>query len=187
MTIKLIIAVDQGNAIGWCDGRLPWKIPTDMARFKALTSGHTVVMGFNTYESLKRPDGLPNRRNIVMTKKSLQEMMGKFGDKIEVISSFDWVRAHQECLGCDPGDLWIIGGANVYAQAIEQQLVDEIYLTLVHTDSGADVRLPFDLAAWKLFILRQAQNGVQWSLTAIESPEVAEGPKITFITLRKIK
>ena len=146
MTLKMIVAADRGNAIGWSDGRLPWALKSDMRRFKELTSGHDIVMGRMTYLSLGLPNGLPNRRNVVLTKQPYSEVRGQFGD-VEIISSFDWIRAHQACLGCQPPDLWIIGGAKVYAEALEKQIVDEIYFTQVEANSGADVTLPFDLYA----------------------------------------
>jgi dihydrofolate reductase len=176
MTVKMIVAVDRGNAIGWSDGRLPWKIPGDLKRFKALTIQSTVLMGRKTFESLNRPEGLPERNNLVMSSTMPRNR------QVNVINAplEDAVKAHQVCLGCEPEDLWIIGGASVYAEAIEKQLVDEIYLTLVHENSGADVVLPFDLAAWKLFILQQEKIGVKWYLAAIE-----DGPTCTFITLKR--
>jgi dihydrofolate reductase len=186
--LKMIVAVDRGNAIGWKDGRLPWKIPGDMARFKELTTGGTVVMGWNTFESLGRPNGLPNRRNIVMTRKPYGEIRGKSGDKIDIISSFDWVQASQACLGRTAPDVWLIGGANVYAQALELKMVDEIYLTLVDENSGGDVILPFDLSAWKLFVLQQAKIGVKWYLTEMsDRQQTDDGIHFTFITLKRAR
>ena len=184
MTVKMILAVDHGNSIGWSDGRLPWKIPADMARFKALTTGHDVFMGRKTFESFKRPNGLPNRRNIVLSRDDFDGAL-----TVESTKSWDWVRAHQECLGCTPPDLWIIGGAQIYQQAIEQKLVDEIYLTQVHALSGADVLLPFDLWDWKLFVIRESARGVNWEVNGEpEFPPVPlEGPKISFIHFKKTK
>lgn len=189
--IRMIVATDRGNAIGWRNGTLPWKLPADMKRFKELTTGGTVVMGWNTYESLKRPNGLPNRRNIVMTRKPYSEIRGKTGDQIDIWSSLDFLTESQKGLGVDPSkfpDYWLIGGANVYDQAIKAKCVDEIYLTLVHTNSGADVTLPFDLAAWKLFVLQQAKDGVQWLIDEISDAQRADdGTTFTFITLKKLK
>lgn len=183
--LKMIVAVDQGNAIGWSDGRLPWKASADLKRFKELTTGGKVVMGWNTFKSLSKPDGLPNRENIVLTRKPLYEVRKHAGENITVASSLMWVEATQECLGCTPPDYWIIGGADVYGQVIRRRLIDEIYLTLVHENSGADVVLPFDLAAWKLFVLRQERLGVCWNLTLMETPPVSHGPTVTFLTLKK--
>ena len=178
MTVSLIVAVDRGNAIGWKDGRLPWKIPVDMKRFKELTTGGTVVMGWSTYKSLGRIDGLPNRKNLVLTRRTYPEIRGQFGN-VDIISSLDYVLRLE--------DPWIIGGASVYDQALEAGLVDEIYLTLVDESSGADVTLKHDLAAWKLFMLQQAKLGILWH-AEVEYPHTEDtSPNITFVTLRKLK
>lgn len=178
--IKMILAVDEGNSIGWFDGRLPWKIPGDMKRFKALTTGHVVLMGRKTFESLNLPDGLPNRKNVVVTSGFHHPTMGNkvYRERIEYIDSTSI---------CDPGqDLWIIGGARVYAEAIKRNIPEEIFLTQVHTTSGADVRLPFELYAWKLFVLRERARGNNWVVHAEDPPTVLDGPKITFVHLKKV-
>ena len=193
MTIKMILAADQGNSIGWTDGTLPWKISLDMQRFKNLTMGHTVVMGRTTYQSLKLPDGLPNRRNVVLTRRPYSEVRGQFGN-VEIISNLDWVKEHQLSIersfqgtNQKPNDIWIIGGASVYTEAIERQIVSEIYFTQVNTISGGDVTLSFDMYAWKLFILRQAKVGVNWEVTSIETPAVPLGtPSIAFVHFKRI-
>lgn len=191
--IKMIVAADQGNAIGWTDGRLPWKIPYDMKRFKEKTTGGIVVMGRTTYQSLKMPDGLPNRRNMVLTRRPYSEVRGQFGD-VEIISSLDWVQRfatnnlHVNGAGHPPEEptVWIIGGASVYAEALEKQMVDELHVTFVHADSGADVKLPFELSAWKLFILHQQKLGVFWEAVDHERPTVVmPSPGIDIITFRK--
>lgn len=183
MTVKMILAVDRGNAIGWADGRLPWKIPADMKRFKELTSGTDVLMGRKTFESLGRPDGLPNRKNIVISRNPVQIPSGPCGlDNMNDLGAF--VRAHQ----ADGGVLWIIGGATIYDQAIELQLVDEIHMTLVDDNSGADITLQNDLVNWKMFVLHQAKIGVQWNLEYMSAPGKTDtGLSYTFITLKKSK
>lgn len=187
MTCKLIVAVDRGNAIGYSDGRLPWKIKADMKRFKDLTTGSTVVMGRKTFMSIGLKDGLPNRRNVVLTRQPWAEIRDLFGE-VEIISSFTWIQAHQQCLGCDAPDLWIIGGAEIYKEALERNIVDEIYLTLVGADTDADVHFPVDLYAWKLFIIRERAKGIFWEVLDIQNPTVAaDSPGISFMTLKKQK
>jgi dihydrofolate reductase len=182
--IKLILAVDRGNAIGWADGRLPWKIPADMKRFKELTTGHPVVMGYNTFISLGRPAGLPNRENIVLTRRNPLDLMGKTGDDVKIISSLNYVKPYAK----QPDNhLWIIGGASVYDEAIEAGLADEIYLTLVDDDSGADVRLSTDLSAWKLFVLNQLKKEEYWLVADVDGiSRNGDTPAVTFITLKRL-
>lgn len=183
--IKLIVAVDRANAIGWSDGRLPWHLPEDMKRFKKLTMGSTVLMGRRTFESLNRPEGLPGRLNVVLTHNPGKCSKSHTDNPLIFDNLSTFVQVHQACLGCTPPDLWIIGGASIYAQALEQQLVDELYLTLVHENSGADITLPFELAAWKSFILHQKKLNIHWELLE-HSPEGPAGASCTFITLKKL-
>jgi len=185
--IRMILAVDRGNAIGWTDGRLPWKLPEDMKRFKTLTSDPQanggVVMGYNTFISLNRPDGLPNRLNAVLTRRNPLDLRGKTGDKVRIIS--DLARWCKQWAEHDDQHIWIIGGASVYDEAISTGLVEEIYLTLVDENSGADVILKHDLAAWKRFVLEQQKLGIKW-VAEPEFPILPEGhPNITYITLKK--
>lgn len=174
MTIKMILAVDQGGAIGWSDGRLAYSgLKADMQRFKALTLNSMVVMGRSTYVSIGRPDGLPQRRNVVLTRRPWSETRGQFGN-VEIISSLDWVKQHNEAAhrtvaGTDhtPADIWIIGGASVYEEALAMDIVDEIHLTLIHATCDADVKMTTDLVAWKRFVLTERKFGVNWEVEPI--------------------
>ncbi len=185
--IRMILAVDQGGAIGWSDGRLAYPgLKGDMKRFKELTTGHTVVMGFNTFKSLGRPDGLPNRKNIVLSRKNPTFYRDFFGD-VDVISNLDYIELlakQQRCdmgVGCEEGstcyaaahgepdrcgvrDIWIIGGASVYEEALRKDLVSEIHMTLVHSTSDANIRMDTDLVAWKRFVLTERKRGVNWEV-----------------------
>lgn len=188
MDLRMIVAVDQANAIGWVDGRLPWRSSVDMARFKALTSAagpqglaSTVVMGFNTYASLKRPLGLPNRRNIVLTR----HRTGQVDPLVETVGSLTALLLLHDVSWTEHAP-WLIGGAAVYAQAIEQGLVRELHLTQVHLTSEADVSLPFELYDWKRFVHDREAAGETWRCTAFEQPAVEPPqPTVTFITLER--
>jgi dihydrofolate reductase len=152
VTVKLIIAVDQGNAIGWSDGKLAYTgLKQDMKRFKELTTGSTVFMGFNTFKSLGRPNGLPNRKNVVLTrKKRLEVQEHTQSDNVTITHSLEYLK-HAD------SDVWIIGGKSVYEAALRQDLVDEMHVTLISAQCEADVVMDTDLAAWKLFIIRNPQ------------------------------
>jgi dihydrofolate reductase len=190
--IKMILAVDLGNALGWSDGTLAYRdLKLDMARFKALTTNSTVVMGRTTYLSLGRPNGLPNRRNIVLTRRPHSEIRGQITGDVEIISSLEWVLRHDDAsrqtvarTDREPSDTWIIGGASVYDEALANGIVDEIHLTIVHATCEADVRLATDLASWKLFILREAKAGRIWGAN-VAAHELDGDFFTTYIILQK--
>ena len=133
MKISLIVAVAEDRAIG-DKGNLLWHLSSDLKRFKAITTGHTIIMGRKTYNSL--PNGaLPNRRNIVVSRqlKSLNDA--------EVYSDID------EALKAtaDEDTVYIIGGGEIYNKTFP--LAEELHLTLVHKSyPEADTRFP----EWKL-------------------------------------
>jgi dihydrofolate reductase len=126
MIVSLVLAVSDNGVIGR-DNQLPWHLPADLRFFKQLTTGHTVIMGRKTYESIGRP--LPNRRNIVVSR---QEGMGIAG--VEVYDSLGG--ALKACIGED--EVFIIGGATIYTKALDLDIVDRIYLTQVHADFEGD-------------------------------------------------
>jgi dihydrofolate reductase len=109
----ILVAVSPEGIIGK-DNTIPWHYSTDLKRFKRLTTGNTIIMGRKTWESLpKKP--LPERRNIVITRSSI--------DGVECFRSID--DALQTC----EGDIWFIGGAGIYEEAMEK--ADVIDMTLV--------------------------------------------------------
>ena len=128
--ISIIVAIDEKNAIGK-DNQLLCHLPNDLKYFKSVTQGHTVIMGRNTYESL--PNGaLPNRRNIVLSRNKDLQL-----DRCEVSSSLEDAIAL-----CDSEtEVFIIGGATVYAKAID--LADKLYITYIHHQfEGTDAFFP---------------------------------------------
>lgn len=128
--LSIIVAIAENGAIG-NKGQLVYHISADLKRFKALTTGHTVLMGRKTFESLPK-GALPNRRNIVLTRNRSLTFPGA-----EVFSSID--EALDNC-GADE-KIYVIGGAEIYRQAIP--MADELELTLIHdTPAEADTFLP---------------------------------------------
>lgn len=183
--IKMILAVDEGNAIGWADGRLAYPgLKKDMQRFRVLTTGHHVVMGFNTFKSLDRFAGLPQRINHVITKKSGQELKQHVDVNVMCWSSLEAI-AHLDKANPDR-NVWVIGGKWIYDQVLAGGLASEIHLTVVHADSGADVRLDTDLAAWKLFVLRQAKVGIFWDVEPLSTQQDGDF-KTSYMIFRRVK
>lgn len=136
--ISIIVAVAEKNAIGR-NNDLLWHLSDDLVRFKRITSGHPVIMGRRTWESLpKRP--LPNRRNIVIS-----DIPGDRIEGAEVAFSIEDAVAL-----CDPDvENFVIGGASVYRQFLP--LCNRLYLTRVYEDYEADVFFPeISEAEWKL-------------------------------------
>lgn len=136
--ISIICALAENNAIGY-NNDLLFHLRADLRRFKALTTGHTVIMGRRTYESLPK-GALPNRRNIVISSNINREW-----PNVEVFSSLE------EALRASATDkeVFIIGGASLYRAAFP--LADRLCLTHVHaTPEHADVYFPeFDESSWK--------------------------------------
>ncbi|MDR1021922.1 MAG: dihydrofolate reductase [Prevotellaceae bacterium] len=114
-----------GNA-----NRLPWHIPEDLKRFKQLTSGHAVVMGRKTFESIGKP--LPNRKNIVISRTMLA---GEANGRIAVGSLEEALLAAQ-----GSGEIFVIGGDSIYRQAMP--LAQRLYVTHVHVDAEGDTFFP---------------------------------------------
>jgi dihydrofolate reductase len=134
--LSLIAAVAANGVIG-SDNALPWRLPEDLKRFKALTLGHPVIMGRKTYESIGRP--LPGRRNIIITHNATYA-----ADGCETASSLGTALA--ACNGTAE-EIFVIGGAQIYAEALP--LAQRLYLTEIRRDFPGDARFPeFDRDAW---------------------------------------
>ncbi len=133
--ISIIAAVAANRAIGFQNKLLYW-LPNDLKRFKALTTGHTIIMGRNTFESLPK-GALPNRRNVVIsrTKTSFPGC--------DTYASLEEAISH-----CQPDeDIYIIGGASVYEQSLK--IADRLCLTEIHdTPQQADAFFP-EYNVWK--------------------------------------
>ena len=135
--ISIIVAAAKNGAIG-LNNQLLYRLPSDLKRFKALTTGHTIIMGRKTFESL--PNGaLPNRRNIVLSRQE-----GLHYENAECYRSIE-----DALMQCDyTEDVYIIGGGELYRQTLG--LAKRIHLTLVEdTPSEADAFFPeLNLEEW---------------------------------------
>lgn len=134
--LSIVVAISENNAIGK-DNQLLWHLPADLKHFKEITTGHPIIMGRKTYDSIGRP--LPNRRNIVITRQKDLNL-----PSIEVVNSLD--EAIKLCQ--NENEVFIIGGAEIYKHAIA--ITNNIYLTTVHQNYEADVFFPhLDKSEWK--------------------------------------
>ena len=134
--VTVIAAIAKNNALGK-DNELIWHLPADLKRFKKTTTGHHIIMGRNTYESIGKP--LPNRTTVIITKNTNYKVDGCI-----IVHSLD------EALEISKQDEtpFIIGGAQIYKQAIS--IVDKLDITEVHHSFDADVFFPkIDLTIWK--------------------------------------
>lgn len=136
MSVSIIVAVAENGTIG-DQNRLLWHIKEDMQLFRRVTTGHPVVMGRKTYESLGRP--LPNRTNVVISRQALQI------EGCRVVHSLEEALA----LFAPSEEVFVIGGAQIYDAALP--LADHLYLTVVEHPYEGDTHFPaWDRSAWQL-------------------------------------
>ena len=147
----LIAAIDRNNAIGK-DNTLPWKLPSDMARFKELTMGKTILMGRKTYQSIGR--ALPGRKNIVLTRTKWEAPAD-----VQVFPSLEALEAE-----LPDEEIWVIGGGEVYKQTITK--ASSLVITHVDLEVEADSWFPDIDPEYSLypehFGPKREQNGIQF-------------------------
>jgi len=182
LRVSIIAALAEGSRAIGLRGGLPWRLPADLAHFRRLTMGHTVIMGRVTWEPIAAR-GLPGRRVIVLTRGDPSRISGvggeanrsvrseaaseagdtRAGDEVQAAESLkaalDLARQFDQHSGRAGGlseaapdpDIFIAGGASVYQLALDQDLVDRMYLTLVQAEVEADSYFPpFDPEGWEL-------------------------------------
>jgi len=138
--VSLIAAVARNGVIGR-DNAIPWRLPSDLKRFKALTFGHPVVMGRRTFQSLGRP--LPGRDNIVVSRHGFR------ADGALVVPSLDEALDLARTKAGEGGEIFVIGGAEIYRQTLA--LADRLYITEVDATPIGDASFPLiDTGAWRI-------------------------------------
>jgi dihydrofolate reductase len=157
-TISLVVAVAKNGVIGR-DNTLPWRIPEDLKRFKALTMGKPVIMGRKTWESLPRKP-LPGRTNIVVTRNPEFRAEGAV-----VAHSFADAVAK-----AGANEIAVIGGQAIFAEALS--IADIIYMTQVAASPDGDAFMPLI-------------DRTQWRETTREGPYDADGVRYSFVTLER--
>lgn len=144
MKVSLIVAMDMERGIGR-DNDLMWHLPDDMKFFKESTQGQIVIMGRKNYDSIPdkyRP--LPNRENVVLTRNNNFK-----AEDCEVFHSLE--EALDNYKNETERSVFIIGGGEIYRQSLEQNVVDEMFITHINHRYGADTFFPdFDLKKWRV-------------------------------------
>ena len=153
--ISLICSIASNRAIGK-GNKLLWDIPEDLKHFKAITSGHVIIMGDKTYNSIGR--SLPNRTNIVLTRDK------NFKAK-NCIISYSIEEALEKAKELEKEEVFIIGGGQIYKQTIG--LADKLYLTIVEGKYEADTYFP-DYSGFKKIIRQEKHDNGKYRYTYLE-------------------
>ncbi len=161
MTVISLVLARADNGVIGNKGGIPWRIPDDMKRFKALTMGHPIIMGRKTWDSFpKKP--LPGRTNIVITRDRNWR-----ADGAVVVHSFEDALAQARAE--NPTEISVVGGRDIYLASLAD--ATRIHLTEVHVHPEGDVTIPaFDRTVWKE-IAREghtAPDGLSYSYVTLE-------------------
>jgi dihydrofolate reductase len=159
MIVSLVLARADNGVIG-ANGTIPWRIPEDMRRFRALTMGHPIVMGRKTWDSFPRRP-LPGRTNIVITRDANWHADG-------ALVAHSLRAALERAQTENPAEIAIIGGAEIYTATLP--FADRIHLTEVHARPGGDVTLPPFGPEWREIVRedRQTPDGLRYSYVTLE-------------------
>jgi dihydrofolate reductase len=133
MSVTLVVAMARNRVIGK-DNQLPWHLPEDLKHFKALTTGHCLIMGRKTCDSIGR--ALPNRRTIVITRQADWAL----ADCQRATSLVDALRLARQSHAQQA--IFIVGGAQIYAQALEQGMANRVVVTQIEIEVDGDAFFP---------------------------------------------
>lgn len=153
--ISIIAAIDEKRGLGK-NNQMVWKIPGELTRFKEITTPHSIIMGRKTYQSIGRV--LPNRYNIVITRDKDFTIDGlRTSENFAVVSSLEEALEKAKS-SQNPEEIFIIGGGQIFREAIEKDLVDKLYLTLVEGDYEADAFFP-DYSGFNVISEEEGKSG----------------------------
>ena len=156
--LSIIVAMSSNRVIG-VNNYLPWHLSEDLKHFKTLTTGHTIIMGRKTYESIGKP--LPNRRNIVISRN-----LNAFYGGVEVVHSLEDAFSTSS----NDEEVFIIGGSNIYEQSLH--LVEHLYITEIKKAFEGDAFFP------------EIDKSL-WTESARETHTSSDGLEFSFVSLQK--
>lgn len=167
MIVSIVVAAGENGEIGK-DNALLWQIPSDLRHFKRLTTGHYIIMGRKTFESIGKP--LPNRKHIIVSRKENHQNT----ENVTYVNSIE--NAVQLAESAGESEAFIIGGGQIYQEVLEKHLAQKIYLSRVNFDGEADT---FFLFNEKEFEKREqttyeagGENGPGYLLQVWKKPEL---------------
>ncbi|MFC1627152.1 dihydrofolate reductase [Patescibacteria group bacterium] len=155
-TVSIIVAHDDQLGIGK-NNQLLFRISKDLKHFKKLTTGHPIIMGRKTFESIGKP--LPNRTNIIVTRNQQYSVPDR-----NVFVVYSLKEALDLAKQKDDQNIFIIGGGQIYQQALDQNLVDKLYVTKVKGDYQAEVFFP-DYSQFKTIVSRKKDQEGNYQFT----------------------
>ncbi len=158
--INIVAAMDEKRGVGK-NNQLLFRIPQDFERMRKLTTGHPIIMGRKTFESIGRV--LPGRTNIIVTK----NLKLKIKSCIITHSLEEAIEQAGTAEGSD--EIFIFGGGEIFRQALEKGLVDKLYLTIARGDFGADTFFP-DYSEFKKIVKEESgeSNGIKFKFANLE-------------------
>ncbi len=159
--VSIVVAIDEKKGIGK-NNDLLFRIPEDFKRMKELTTDHPVVMGRKTFESIGRV--LPDRTNVIITRDPKYKISGA----VVVASLEEGLEIAKRSEGAD--EIIVFGGGQIFKEALDKNMIDRLYLTVVEGDYGADVFFP---------------NYSKFTKVIEEIDREADGYKYKFLTLEK--
>jgi dihydrofolate reductase len=148
----------SSNRVIGLNNKLPWHLSEDLKHFKSLTTGHTVIMGRKTYESIGKP--LPNRRNIVISRN-----VNTFYDGVEMTHSLEDAFS----ISSNDEEVFIIGGSNIYEQSLD--LVEQLYITEIKKTFEGDAFFPdIDKSLWTESSRQDhiSADGIEFSFVSLQ-------------------
>ena len=159
--LSIIVAKAKNNVIGK-DNQLIWHLPNDLKRFKKLTTGHTIIMGRKTFESLGRI--LPNRKHVILSK---NKEFNIDDEKVKVINDISEVKQYID----SKEESFVIGGAMIYQ--LLMPVCDKMYITEIDKEFDGDAFFPeIDMNEWKVtnreFIPKENGNDFEYSYVTYE-------------------
>ena len=162
MKISIVVAAAENGVIGK-DNQLLWKLSSDLKRFKNITSGHYILMGRKTFESIGKP--LPNRTSLIISRNFECDFENCYVFKTISDAIIYAVQQGQE-------EIFVVGGGEIYKQTMT--LANTIHLTIVHTEIEGDTHFEYDDSNWKVlhseFIPKDEKNEFDSTYIILERP-----------------